>query len=264
MKKFSLINLIKKFIPKYFRRKLRLIYFNQLVMSIENKIYGKNFTFEGVKFDDKNEIIDFETKSLIRHGLYEKYEFEAIHTIGMFDNNFIDLGSSIGLTSFLVGKNINKKKLIMVEPNIELLNFSEKYINIHSDNENKFINKAINYENKNVYFNKEKSSLAGYVTTKNRNESLAIESTSISEIVNLFCLGSFNLLIDIEGYSFEPLFKEESVFEKCNKIIIEESFTSKYPKDKVFTQLEKLNFQIIYFEEAWDAYVIGAKKESLK
>ncbi len=260
MKELNLIDLIKKIIPKYFRRKLRSIYFNQLIMNLENKIYNKNFTFEGVKFDDPNEVIDPETKSLIRHGLYEKYEFKAIDKLNMFDDNFLDLGSSIGLTSFRIGKNINEKKLIMVEPNLELLNFSEKYINIYSNNENKFINKAINYENKYVYFNKEKSTLAGYVTKDKSQKSITIESTNISELVNLFSINSFNLLIDIEGYSFEPLFKEESIFKKCKKIIIEESFTSKYSKDKVFNQLDKLNFEIIYFEKAWDAYVIGAKK----
>ena len=87
--------------------------------------------------------------------------------IGNNNFNAIDFGCGAGANIDYFSKALSGYKWVGIDS-------SEKYINIHSDNENKFINKAINYENKNVYFNKEKSSLAGYVTTKNRNESLAI------------------------------------------------------------------------------------------
>ena len=104
----------KKFIPSKLRRFLRKIYFNRVIAYFENLIFFNRVKFSNLEINDKDEIISNKTKQLIRHSLYEYYELDAISKLRYFDNDFIDLGSSIGLTSYSVSQNYLAKKLLLL------------------------------------------------------------------------------------------------------------------------------------------------------
>lgn len=256
----------KKIIPRYIRVFIHKIYFDYVMVFLEKTIFFKKLYFRNITLPEHANIIDPKTKALIRHNFYENYEIEAIEKMKIWDNNFLDLGSSLGLCSYIVSSNLsNRHKHILVEPNKILLEYS-KLIMSKSKHDNKhFINKAIGYESRIEMFNPGIDTLSGKILPINQKKIFEIiECTNIENIVKENKLDSINILIDIEGLSFYPLFKEELIMQKCEKIIIEESFDDKFTYEKVLEQLKYLGFEIVYFKETWGSCIIGAEKYSKK
>lgn len=249
----------KNFIPSKLRRFLRKIYFNRITANFENLIFLNKVNFLKLEINDKDKIISNKTKQLIRHSLYEYYELEAISKLKYFDNHFIDLGSSIGLTSYFVSQALFGKKIIVVEPVLDYLNFSKKILN-KDQNEIVFLNKAIYYDNEIAYIKRGISNLSSSI---NASSGDAVEITSLSEIISINNLKEFNLLVDIEGYGFQLLFEEEGALQNCRKIIIDEKIDTNFTYEVVEEQLNKLGFEIVYSQNAWNGIVLGAVKHNL-
>jgi FkbM family methyltransferase len=232
----------KNFIPSKLRRFLRKIYFNRITANFENLIFLNKVNFLKLEINDKDKIISNKTKQLIRHSLYEYYELEAI-----------------GLTSYFVSQALFGKKIIVVEPVLDYLNFSKKILN-KDQNEIVFLNKAIYYDNEIAYIKRGISNLSSSI---NASSGDAVEITSLSEIISINNLKEFNLLVDIEGYGFQLLFEEEGALQNCRKIIIDEKIDTNFTYEVVEEQLNKLGFEIVYSQNAWNGIVLGAVKHNL-
>jgi FkbM family methyltransferase len=252
----------KEMIPKNIRLILHKLYFDNLMVFYEKYFNFKKLYFNNLELPEYDSIIDYKTRSLIRHKLYEKYEIEAINKLELWDDNFIDLGSSIGLCSYLVGSKMNSSNMhILVEPNKVLLEYS-KLVMSKLENKNKiFINKAVGYSTETMFFDPSDNILSGKVVNYKRNDSFdSVYCTNIGSLIKTHEIKSFNVLIDIEGLSFLPIFNEEASFKICKKLIIEESFGENYNFYDVKNQLEKLGFKITYKRETWGSNIIGAEK----
>lgn len=250
------MNYIKKLLPRKIRKFIHLIIFNKATCFIENLILFNKLEFDNEKITDNQKIISNFTRSLIRHNLYEKYEIEAMKKLNFFDNNYIDLGSSIGLTSLLVSKRVKNKKVILVEPVSEFLDFSKKLLLKYYENEYHFINAALTY-NSNKKFIIKNNNLDSYISEEGDIE---VNPIKFSEILKVTKLDSFNLLIDTEGGAYDLLFNDQSLLKNCKKLIIEEKFTTFYSEKKVFDKLKALGFQVVYFQKSWESNIIGAIK----
>ena len=129
------LKIFKNFIPRKARLIIHIIYFDYLMTFLEKTPFFNKLYFRNIQLPDYKNIIDLKTKSLIRHNLYENYELEAIEKMEIWDNNFIDLGSSIGLCSFVVSSNMsNDHKHILLEPSRSLLDYSKKIISKQEHN----------------------------------------------------------------------------------------------------------------------------------
>ena len=252
---------VLKYFPKILRRFLHYIYFDLIMRIYEYINPNKKVKFRNTILENGN-ILDFKTKALIRHNLYEPYEIDALESLDLSDNNFIDLGSSLGLCSLLVQENLNPNySHVLVEPNIDLLNFSKEILN-NKDNKNiYFENKAIFYGQDYIYFNKGSNVLSGYVSKEAGKSSLKIKNTTLESLLNYYSIESFNILIDIEGLSFSPLFKESRLFKQCEKIVIEEMFDKTFTQNKIESKLTDLGFKIRYIHDSWGSNIIGATKK---
>lgn len=251
----SVLFKFKRFISPRIRVFLHNLYFNSLISYLENLVFRNKIKhFDLLLNDDKN-IISYSTRSLIRHNLYEKYEFEAINKLFIKPENLIDLGSSIGLLSLCIARKQVNKKIVLVEPVLEYLDFSKKLFKKYSNNDHFFINKAIDYSDQKIFIEKKNvlASKINYLSGKNINK------VSIKEIIDTFNIESFNLIIDIEGKSFEPLFKEPNLISKCSNILIEENFSEVYKKEIILEKLNELGFEIVYFQETRNTNIIAAK-----
>lgn len=256
------ISKLKFVLPKRLKFYLHKLYFDALMVFFERKFPNKKLYFYDLEMPDCSKIIDYKTKSLIRHKLYEKYEIEAIRKLKVWDNNFIDLGSSIGLCSYLVSSKLNRNfKHILVEPNKDLLEYSKLLISELNRNNNIFINKAISYGNDKKMFVPGKDILSGKIIDFDPSYKLeVVECTNLQSIVDKYQIDKFNLLIDIEGLSFLPIFYEENIIKKCEKLIIEEVFDDFYSFEKIENQLKKLGFKISFNQKSWGSSIIGAQK----
>lgn len=249
-----LINL-KKFIHPTIRILLHKFYFNSFICFLENIVCKNKIKHFDLLLKDDEKIISNFTRSLIRHNLYEKYEFEAVKKLALKPDNLIDLGSSIGLVSLAIARNQKNKKIIMVEPVKEYLEFSKELFKNYSQNEHYFLNNAIDYSDNKIFLNK-KDILDSEI---NYSSGVEIDKISIKEIIETFNLDTFNLIVDIEGKSFEPLFNEYGILNRCSNLIIEEKFSEVYKKEKVFGQLNEVGFDVIYFQQTRGSNIIAAK-----
>ncbi len=257
------LKIFKNIIPKKARLIVHKIYFDYLMTFLEKTALFNKLYFKNILLPEYKNIIDLKTKSLIRHNLYENYEIEAIEKMKFWDNNFLDLGSSIGLCSFVVSSNMsNNHKHILLEPSKNLLDYSKKILSMQEHNNNIFINKAIGYDADSVMFNSGAGVLSGKTISIDLNKDYEIvECTKIKDVLEENNINSFNILIDIEGLSFLPLFQEESSFNNCNKVIFEEAFNDEFSFKRVQNQLIKLGFKIVYYSETRGSNIIGAVKK---
>ena len=191
------------------------------------------------------ENFDSITKFLMRFNIYEKKERSLLND--MFDDtDVIEAGAGVGLISMYIKKKIDKKKLIMVEPNTKMNeiivnnflinNFKKEDINI--------LNYGLsNTERQNVIFQKFESDMANTISNETLDYNLkkqnteTIETISINSIVKKYNLKKFQLILDIEGEEVNVIKNNNEWIDNCNCILLENHL----PKIK----LNELNNYII-------------------
>jgi FkbM family methyltransferase len=254
-----MLSLLKKTLPRFVRRFIWSILFSRPIVKFENIIFKTKKLYDIKLPENANIFIDDFTKSLLRRNLYERCELKALNILNFTDNDFIDIGSSLGYIASKVSITTTNKKIILVEPDIELLRFTESLFQSQKQNTFKYYNNAIYYGTENIFLESEGNSLEKKISIENTNSSQIIP-ISLGKIINQNNIRKYNLLIDAEGHSLDPLFYEKEAFEYCEKLIIDEEFSSIYTKERVLKKLEELNFSVVFFEKCWNSFVIGAKK----
>jgi len=255
----KLITSIGKFLNHNFKKKLRKLYFNKFISLIEDIFWKSEVYFEGILLTKNKEIMTPEIKSLIRTKLYEKNEMLAIEKLQMYGEDLIDLGSSIGLTSLKVVQNTNNKKIVLVEPILEYLNYSKIQLEAFKNNSYFYENKAIDYSKENKFIDKNVNNLLSKLSDKGGQK---VTKITISEILEKYSIKTYNLIIDIEGNSFDPLFNEEKALKNCKKMIIEDNF-DKYSKSEIEERITELDFNIDFYIPSIYGNVIGIRNNKL-
>ena len=85
---------------------------------------------------------------------------------------------------------------------------------------------------------------------------------TISEILEKYSIKTYNLIIDIEGNSFDPLFYEETALKNCKKMIIEDNF-DKYSKSEIEDRITELDFNIDFYIPSKYGNVLGIRNNKL-
>ena len=255
----KLITSIGKFLNPNLKKKLRKLYFNKFIFLIEDIFWKSEVYFEGILLTKDKEIMTPEIKSLIRTKLYEKNEMLAIEKLQMYGEDLIDLGSSIGLTSLKVVQNTNNKKIVLVEPISEYLNYSKIQLEAFKNNSYFYENKAIDYSKENKFIDKNVNNLLSKLSDKGGKK---VTKITISEILEKYSIKTYNLIIDIEGNSFDPLFNEEKALKNCKKMIIEDNF-DKYSKSEIEERVTELDFNIDFYMPSMYGNVIGIRNNKL-
>ena len=255
----KLITSIGKFLNPNLKKKLRKLYFNKFIFLIEDIFWKSEVYFEGILLTKDKEIMTPEIKSLIRTKLYEKNEMLAIEKLQMYGEDLIDLGSSIGLTSLKVVQNTNNKKIVLVEPILEYLNYSKIQLEAFKNNSYFYENKAIDYSKENKFIDKNVNNLLSKLSDKGGKK---VTKITISEILEKYSIKTYNLIIDIEGNSFDPLFNEEKALKNCKKVIIEDNF-DKYSKSEIEERVTELDFNIDFYMPSMYGNVIGIRNNKL-
>ena len=134
----------------------------------------------------------------------------AIEKIELYGENLIDLGSSIGLTSLKVAMNTENKKIVLVEPILEYLDYSKIQLDAFKNNTYFYENKQLNesYSKENKFINKDQNNLLSKLSNQDDHK---ITKITILEILEKYSIKNYNLLIDIEGNSFDPLFYRKTL-----------------------------------------------------
>ena len=216
-----MLSFIKKVFPLPLRRVIWKIFFSKYIIKLENLIFKSKPLYDIKLPEDADRYIDDFTKSLMRRNLYERCELKALKLLNFSTYDFIDIGSSLGYIASKVSIQNFNKKLILIEPDIDLLRFTERIFEKQNQNSFRYYNNAIYYGDEEIFLEGHGKSLEKKITTTSINDS-KINPISLNKIISENNIDKFNLLIDAEGYSFDPLFHEMEVFVNCQNLIIDE------------------------------------------
>jgi len=206
---------IKKFIVKV----ICLPFIGQL-LSI---VFNNKFSSKGIFIFTDSEFINNKTKASIFWGLYEKAEIHFVRKYLNPDCDVIELGSSIGIvSSHIITKLNNNRKIICVEGNPYLIDILKKNIQHNSNQKAFFIeNKIIDYRlSTSSYINISKNNTDSNITSSSKNQT-PVKNIKLSNLIEQYYIEHFTLVSDIEGAEALILKNDSSSLKNCKMIIIE-------------------------------------------
>lgn len=191
-------------------------------------IFHDQIPSNGMRIITNSKSISAETKAQIFWGIYESAEARFIRKYLPDDSDVIELGSSLGLTTCLIRRQIaSSNRLISIEANQKLIDTIKSNLAINVlDREVIILNKAIDYSgNKLVWLNFGNDNTGSYVTDghfEHRGENGAYVSTNtLLDIVREYQLLDYVLVSDIEGAEAGIFLNDYEALKKCRQIIIE-------------------------------------------
>ncbi len=229
----KIIQLIKKLIF--------IILCNEFIGFVISRIFSNKIpNLRTLKFNEfidvKSDYISNTVKAMIFWGFYESAEIRLIRKKLTNDLPVIELGSSIGVVSREILKNLNHtKKLICVEANPYLID--KIRTNTSPYNNIEIVNAALSYnENREVSITVSRNNTESRINNEinNKTNSIVIPAIKLSELVN----ESFTLVSDIEGSEVDFLLNDSETLSKCKNIFIE-LHSSSY-RDKIYS-IEELD-----------------------
>lgn len=160
-----------------------------------------------------------ESKASLFWGLYEKSEVGYIQKYLPKNSPVIELGSSLGVTSCVIGTKIFPEELFCVEANPALVPIIETNLKRNGVTNARVMNVALGEGI--VYFQPGVSNTVGHVAPTKGVGSIAVSAMSLSEIVNYLKIDTFSLVCDIEGSECHILFEDFKSLDCCTMVIIE-------------------------------------------
>lgn len=219
-----MLSILRKYIPLQIKHFFNTIYVNSFSGFILSNIYGNIITIDNINILVDKKIINYLYYARIILKKYERIEIDQINKYLIDNLDTIELGCGIGVTSAHILKKLNNdSRLFCFEANPELLNILEKNLSINTKFKNFYIeNKLINYNDKKIFFNKEKNYLLSKVKNSNSKKNLTeVESIQLNQIINKYKINYYNLVCDIEGSEIFFLVNDKEVLKNCKLLIIE-------------------------------------------
>lgn len=192
--------------------------------------------FLNKKYFIKNFFYDVYDYSHITQLVYSSYEHEHfLFYLNTFkeNENFIDIGSNIGMHSFFILKYLRPKKVISVEPQSLCVHLQKKTLegNIELASEKiEFINSAVGYKERNIKIFRNNTGSGTLVDDfgkeiidLNNINTLEVTHTSVEDIFKKVTNGITNIKIDTQGAEIMILeeISKSNFIDNINKIIFE-------------------------------------------
>jgi FkbM family methyltransferase len=204
---------------------------------IISKIYDNLLPYRGLNIYVENGLVTNRTKAHIFWGFYEGAEIRFIDKYFPVGLDTVELGSSIGVVSCYIRKKMaEENKLICIEAFPKLCVLGSKNLRLNDCSSNSVVlNSAINYskEGVDIFFNPGSSNTTGSISTiKASKDSINIDKTTLSLIIDNNSIKEYILVMDIEGAEIEIFLYEGNALIDCRHLFVElhetEFFNSKY------------------------------------
>ena len=183
--------------------------------------------FRGLVFDTHIPEISSVTKAELFWKIYESAEIRFIQKYLVGSLDVIELGSSIGIVSALIKKRLGKDaRLICVEAHPALSRQIPINLKLNALFENvTCLNKAINYNPKNnqgVFFTPGEFSTTGRLAGGNpQDNSILVETVTLSGLKSSFGINNFTLIADIEGAEAYIIREDKEGLSDCQHLFLE-------------------------------------------
>lgn len=189
-------------------------------------------------------------------GVYEYPERVLIERWLPRDLDCIELGTSIGVVSRVILRKLEvSRKLFAVEASVGLLDlakinvaaagFSSRFKSLHS---------AVHYHGDHVIFEEHEEHIRGRVATQEKTDGIAIPCTTLSRVIKTNFLGTYSLVMDIEGSEFDVITKDSESFTNCQAIIAEVHGDTE-SKNGLVKNIERMGFKLAEIKHSVFAFV---------
>ena len=206
--------------------------------------------FGKIIVNTNNQLVTPYIKSLIFWGLYEKSEAKSVLKYLDKDMDVIELGSSLGVISSLIGKSISNRKLVCVEANPELLPIIDQNLRLNNIENYTILNIGVGNKNDVLWFVPGRHSTHGKMTDIEQYNAIKIPILHLSDLLISEKINNFNLVCDIEGSEIDIILSDPESLQKCNIIIIETHLVQRkskqYTPEDIKKLIQNLGFECIY------------------
>jgi FkbM family methyltransferase len=239
---------------------------HRLAGKLIGKVFNHRIPLDGLVIDTRSEWISESTNASLFWNLYERRERKAIRRYLARDLDVVELGSSIGVVTCQIRKQIAPAcKLISVEANPRLIDTIHTNLAINQCSEKTLvINRAVAYGEEKIHFHVPKvNQSASYVSSRQHANTVEVTTISLSEIISSNQLGEFALVCDIEGAEASILQYDRQALERCRQIIIELHDTwlgDEQLKVAQLVQMLELSYSLVY--QRGDVCVFRRKGDS--
>ena len=252
-----IVNKIRQLVPRHLKSTITQILCHQSVGYLLAKIYADKIPSRGISILTASSRITNQTKASLFWRLYERAEIGFIQYYLRSDQDVIELGGSIGVTSCYILKKLNKTaKFLTLEADPELAVLLETNLILNNPNRNyTVINKAISYNSSShtqVEYTIGQHSTSGKLVhkeTRKNQQTCLVETITLAELIAENQIGEYVLVSDIEGAESGIFLHDSSSLSQCQQIIIELHDTHLSSQTITITDMVdwigKLNFKLI-------------------
>lgn len=235
------------------KRVIERILINKTVGRVLTPFLKQSIPFYGTKIVTSS-LNDLQKAAIF----FKRYETREIYFVNKYLINSIptiELGSSIGIVSCQIAK-INKCKKIFVEANPTVLKTIDNNLHFNQFDNYVIVNGAIAYtEDDFITINLHENNLVGNLYNKLDGGS-AVRVYTLSDILKLYNIEEYCLVMDIEGAEFELIQNDPLALINCKRIIAEfhdfEYAKNRIHFSEVIKMCEEAGFRVVdqYYNRA--------------
>lgn len=234
-------------------RALKALVFDSLVNSraLSRWAAGSDgiVTSRGLRFDVGTEYIHY--AAAIRLGLYERAERFMAATFYDGTRDVVELGASMGVISCQLASGRKPGvRLIAVEAEPTLARRARRNLELNCFTDVHVANRAIDYSGAQTVGFSGGLGLAGRLS---QSGNLQVPASTLSDILDEYAVGEFDLVMDIEGAEDAVLRAEGDALRRCRRMLVE--FDSDHlDAEGTPPLLAELGFRMIYRHESCAAF----------
>jgi FkbM family methyltransferase len=224
----------------FVKRGIAELLINRITGNIIRSFARHSIQRDGISIDVRSHLVSNKTIASFFFNSYESSERRFIRKYLRKDLPVIEIGSSIGIVSTLIGKMI-EQPLYCIEANPQLIPIIEQHLRQNRIKNYQVFNYAVGDSTSDyLYFEKGETNIHGKVFKRQTENSVPVPVTSISAFKSQHEIDNFVLVSDIEGAEIYILENDLQSLRSCQQIIIETHDTRLNGVEYKYHQLKDL------------------------
>ena len=222
------------------KRGIAELLINGITGNMIRTLAKSSITRDGILIDIRSKLVSNKTIASFFFNSYESSERRFIRKYLRKDLPVIEIGSSIGIVSSLIGK-ITEQIVYCIEANPQLIPIIEQNLRLNKVENFQVFNYAVGDSTSDfLYFQKGETNIHGKVYNHQMENSVRVPVTSISSFKYQHQIEEFVLVSDIEGAEIYVLKNDLQSLQSCQQIIIETHDTRLNGVEYKYQQLKEL------------------------
>jgi FkbM family methyltransferase len=195
-----------------------------VIGEIAGWLFQEKIPSHGLRIDTSIDV-DPTVKASLLWGIYERAEIRFIRQYLMPDLDVIELGSSLGVVSCQIAQKLSASAcLICVEANPGISQKIRRNLDLNSvRNVVNIVHSAVSYSGEPTinFFIGDTNLVSALTQSSSATTKKQVPTTTLAQLVNMYDIGEYVLVSDIEGAELDMFLNEKHVLKQCRQMIIE-------------------------------------------